>query len=298
MQAYLEAEGHHYGGNSVYMELQSYRDILVTARPHLHSALEIILMQEGQLDAVVGDTAFVAGAGDLFLVRSNTIHHFTCRTSSVAYWVLKIKPSLITERAPPDHCGEYLMFFALEGEKSRKHWCSGELAGTPLQRATEALLEERRTQSYGADLGLRLCAAQLLLSIMRFAQEAASPEQSAFEESVARRIYDAVVYINKNYNQAVTAQDCSRVACMSYSYFSRSFRAITGKNFKEYLNQIRVAHAEKALLTTDRSVTEVANHCGYDNVSYFISVYKRLKGETPHAAAKRKKLFGNAVEIT
>ena len=89
----------------------------------------------------------------------------------------------------------------------------------------------------------------------------------------------------------IGVQDCSRVACMSYSYFSRSFRAITGKNFKEYLNQIRVAHAEKALLTTDRSVTEVANHCGYDNVSYFISVYKHLKGETPHATAKRRVVF-------
>ena len=298
MQAYLEAEGHHYGGNSVYMELQAYRDVLVTARPHLHSALEIVLMQEGQIDAVVGDTAFVAGAGDLFLVRSNTIHHFTCRTATVAYWVLKIKPSLITELAPPDHCGEYLMFFALEGANAQKHWSCRELAGSPLQRAAEALLEERSTQNYGADLGLRLCSAQLLLAIMRFAQAAASPEQSAFEDSVARRIYDAVVYINKNYNQAVTAQECSRIACMSYSYFSRSFRAVTGKNFKEYLNQVRVAHAEKALLTTDKSVTEAAAHCGYDNVSYFISVYKRLKGETPHAAARRKKLFGNAVEIT
>ena len=97
-------------------------------------------------------------------------------------------------------------------------------------------------------------------------------------------------------NQNITAEDCSKIACMSYSYFSRSFRAVTGKNFKEYLNQVRVAHAEKALLTSDKSVTEVAAHCGYDNVSYFISVYKRIKGVTPHVTAGRKRAFKEAGE--
>lgn len=299
MQVYLEAENHLYGGNHVYMELQTYRDMLVTARPHIHSALEIIIMQEGQIEAVIGDSTYAAGPGDVFLVRSNTIHHFTCKTrGTVAYWVLKIKPALITELAPADHCGEYLMFFALDRKPARNFWCRQSLLDTTMQQAVDALLTERRREAYGADLGLRLCAAQLLLAIMRQTHEAAAITQPAFEETVTRRIYDAVMYINKNYNQTVTAQDCSRIACMSYSYFSRSFRAVTGKNFKEYLNQVRIAHAEKALLTTDQSVTEIANRCGYDNVSYFISVYKGIKGKTPRATAKEKTRFGSTIEIT
>jgi len=71
------------------------------------------------------------------------------------------------------------------------------------------------------------------------------------------------------------------MAYMSYSYFSRCFYRITGKSFKEYLNLTRINRAEKAILTTDKSVTEIAGDCGFNSVSYFISTYKKLKGVTP-----------------
>ena len=68
---------------------------------------------------------------------------------------------------------------------------------------------------------------------------------------------------------------------MSYSYFSRCFKNVTGKTFKEYLNMVRINHAQRLLATTTLSVTQVALECGYNNISYFIAVYKSLKGETP-----------------
>lgn len=299
MQVYFETEQPYLNSNSVHLEIQFNSGPGVTAKPHIHSAFELILFQEGIFDITVGNRSYHAAPGDLLLVRANTFHHYISKAEGrSAYWVLKIKPSLITEIAATDQCGEYLMFFAVDRDSAKSFWTQEELTGTPLQAALDWLLAEYREKAYATDIGIRLATAQLLLAIMRQAHEKEPQEETTWDESVARRIYDAVMYINKNYNQTVTAQDCSRVACMSYSYFSRSFRAVTGKNFKEYLNQVRVAHAEKALLTTDQSVTEVANHCGYDNVSYFISVYKGIKGKTPHATAKEKKLFGNTMEIT
>ena len=57
-------------------------------------------------------------------------------------------------------------------------------------------------------------------------------------------------------------------------------------SFKEYLNLTRVNHAERLLMTTQKSVTEISSLCGYNNVSYFISVYRRLKGRTPLRTAR------------
>lgn len=299
MQIYFEKEQSYLKNNSVHLELQTYTDIQVTAGPHIHSALEILIINEGCFDAVIGNRTYFAQPGDLLLVRSNTIHHYTCTTGGQAsYWVLKIKPTLITEIAATDQCGEYLMFFAMERDHSKSFWKAEEMAGKPLQAAIDRLLAEFTDKAYAADIGIRLATAQILLSIMRQAHDNPAAPETQYDESVARRIYNAVVFINKNYNQNISAEDCSKVACMSYSYFSRSFRSVTGKNFKEYLNQVRVTHAEKALLTTDNSVTEVAAHCGYDNVSYFISVYKRIKGVTPYATARQKKTFGNSQGTT
>lgn len=292
MQVYFEHEQPYFQSNSVHFELQCFHGPQVTARPHIHSALELIYIREGCFDAAVGDRIYPVCPGDLLLVRSNTIHHVTCKTDGPAsYWVLKIKPSLITEIAATDQCGEYLMFFVIARELDKSFWNATEIDHTPLQAALDRLVEEFTQKAYAADIGIRLSAAQLLLAIMRDTHSSRATAGSVAEEGVIRRIYDAVVYINQNYNQNISAEDCSKIACMSYSYFSRSFRAVTGKNFKEYLNQVRVTHAEKTLLTTDKSVTEVAAHCGYDNVSYFISVYKRIKGETPHATAKQRVAF-------
>jgi len=68
---------------------------------------------------------------------------------------------------------------------------------------------------------------------------------------------------------------------MSYSYFSRIWKRIVRRSFREYLNEVRVSHAEHLLKTTSLPVTQIALECGYNNVSYFIAVYKELKGITP-----------------
>ena len=68
----------------------------------------------------------------------------------------------------------------------------------------------------------------------------------------------------------------------SYSYFSRSFRRITGKSFKTYLNRTRVDHAAQLLCREGVSVSEVAARCGFNSVSYFIRVFRTVTGKTPH----------------
>lgn len=160
----------------------------------------------------------------------------------------------------------------------------------PLRSAIDGLLEECMSVHYGEDIGIRLSVSQILLAILRDVHATQPTMIDQPDESLARRIYDAVVYINKNYNQNISAEGCSKIACMSYSYFSRSFRLVTGKSFKEYLTQVRIAHAERMLLTADCSVTQVALQCGYDSAAYFCSVYKHIKGVTPNATSRQKQV--------
>ena len=98
-------------------------------------------------------------------------------------------------------------------------------------------------------------------------------------------IYRAVVHIRRHFKEDLSAEALAARMGVSYSYFSRSFGRVVGKSFKEYLNLTRVNYAEQLLLTTGKSVTEIAAECGYNNVSYFISVYRRMKGTTPKRTA-------------
>ena len=68
---------------------------------------------------------------------------------------------------------------------------------------------------------------------------------------------------------------------MSYGHFSRSFKRVTGANIKDYLNTIRVNRAQKALIGTNDSISEICKKCGFNTVSYFISIFRRITGTTP-----------------
>ena len=233
------------------------------------------------------DTEVVVGEGCTVLFRSNAVHKiFPLSPGESFYYVLKVKPALIMDFSSPDERGSYLMDLALGTGDRKVMWTAKESEGSGISAEILNIAKEAERRDYGYDIAMKAGAARVLLAILRDTRPIESRLDCGLSENNIRRIYDVTVYINSHYGENLTAADCAARAIMSVSYFSRCFAKVTGKSFKDYLNTVRVSHAEKALATTDRSVTEIAADCGFSNVSYFISVYKKLKGITPLAARK------------
>lgn len=68
---------------------------------------------------------------------------------------------------------------------------------------------------------------------------------------------------------------------MDPSYFSRYFKKVTGKNYSEYLTEIRLRHCEELLKENPAiSLDELTKACGFSSKSYFCEVFKKWKGMT------------------
>jgi AraC-like DNA-binding protein len=100
-------------------------------------------------------------------------------------------------------------------------------------------------------------------------------------------IQSAVDFINESFKSDISLDTVSKKVSLSRSFFSRKFKEITGFGFSEYLNLVRIKHAAEALSVSDVSVTEAALDAGFNDSSYFCSVFKRLMGETPYKYAAR-----------
>ena len=152
------------------------------------------------------------------------------------------------------------------------------------------MIDALESISRADDIAMKVGASSVILSLLRdlLGEEMREQSDDLPGEAAVRRIYDVTVYINEHYADPISAAECAAMAYMSYSYFSRCFYRITGKSFKEYLNVTRINRAEKAILSTDKSVTEIAGDCGFNSVSYFISTYKKIKGVTPLSLRSRK----------
>lgn len=55
----------------------------------------------------------------------------------------------------------------------------------------------------------------------------------------------------------------------------------TNRSFKEYLNTIRLAEAQRLLSETDRQIIEISIAVGYNNISHFNRIFKEKNGITP-----------------
>lgn len=95
------------------------------------------------------------------------------------------------------------------------------------------------------------------------------------------RIKTVLNYINSNYNSRISEKVIADEVKMSKSYFCRFFKQMTGQTLIEYVNYFRVNKASELLLEGNRKIIDVAFESGFDNVSYFIKVFKRVKGCTP-----------------
>lgn len=96
-------------------------------------------------------------------------------------------------------------------------------------------------------------------------------------------------YIHKNYD---THPDVNRVAesvHLSTPAFCRYFKKQTRMTFTEFVNQYRITQA-KTLLLKNVSVSEACYEVGFESLSYFNKLFKKMIGENPSAFRKRHSL--------
>ena len=75
---------------------------------------------------------------------------------------------------------------------------------------------------------------------------------------------------------------------MSAFYFCKSFRKATGLTFTDYVARVRVEKVKNLLLNPNKRVSEAAYEAGFQSLSQFNRVFRRVAGEPP--SAYREKL--------
>lgn len=287
---YVETENSEMKEHGMEFFISRFQPCAAAVKAHIHDAIEILYIQDGKYNIFVGGEEYSAKEGDILLFRSNAIHRIYTMASTVnRYYVLKLMPSVFFELASRENAVSYVLRFSLSGNEGKVHWLAEELPGTGLKEAFDGLIREGGSTGPCADISMKIRVYQVLLAFLcdMIRREEQQGIRRLANDSAAAQIYKVLQWINKNFGEEVNAETCSRMINMSYSYFSRCFKRIIGRSFKEYLNEVRINHAEQLLVTTDINVTQIAMECGFSNVSYFISVYKAMKGRTPLSERKQ-----------
>lgn len=105
-------------------------------------------------------------------------------------------------------------------------------------------------------------------------------------EKDEKRMDTIYQYIQTNYRDRPDVNEIARQVNLTTAAFCRFFKKHTKMTFTDFINQFRVNQAKNHLLQ-DKSISEATYEVGFESVSYFNKVFKKMVGENPSSFKKR-----------
>lgn len=90
-----------------------------------------------------------------------------------------------------------------------------------------------------------------------------------------QKIEPVIQTISRSYYEDLSIQRLADLLHVSPQHFCVLFKDITGLRPIQYINKIRIRHAKEMLTGKQKSIEEIARLCGFDNTSYFYTVFKK-----------------------
>ena len=91
----------------------------------------------------------------------------------------------------------------------------------------------------------------------------------------------AIEYIKNNYTNEISIDDLCKELNINKCYFCSIFKKETGSTFINYLNSYKVEKSKELLKNTNLSLLDIALSVGFNNQSYYSTVFKRITSKTP-----------------
>ena len=169
----------------------------------------------------------------------------------------------------------------MENAQEKQNFFSAtELADIDLKPFFDRLMREWDAQDFGYELALRADVTHVFLQILRIWRCSNALPDSDGEDHARLIVQKAMDYVSAHHAE-LTEEEVADACGVSRSYFSRLFKRRMQIGFSAYVNHVRMREAERMLLATDASVTDIAAAVGFATTSYFIDRFRAAKGVTP-----------------
>lgn len=102
------------------------------------------------------------------------------------------------------------------------------------------------------------------------------------ETETKSTLFDALLaFVQHHFMDDITIRDIAEACACSVSTVCHLFKQHTGLSIKKYISFLRIKQAKKFLTTSDMPIGTVALMCGFSNINYFATAFKKHTGMTP-----------------
>lgn len=245
--------------------LQEIRNI----PPHIHDALECLLVLKGSLKAELAGESFTMQPDDLLIVNRKDLHSFSAEGSNLVL-TLRVDGSFLDNA-----CGEAANFRYICNTALHMGHAEHDFE---MKRLITRLLLLFVQKTDGALVEQSALLFRFLSGCSRYYRaDTAFPVREGNTDSISI----VLEYLNENYEGSVTLSDAAAKLYMSPQYFSKYFKARTGMGFLQYLAQLRLEKSVPQLLYTNDSIIKIAVANGFASAKAFTAAFQRKYGLSP-----------------
>lgn len=230
---------------------------------HVHSSFEITLILSGSINQMCNGITQTLTEGDITFISPNCIHQYISTGEKVKILNLTFYNDIVsTDVWEYVDMSKIPLAISLRGDN---------LIAIKNTLDSICALSRGYRQPLEKTVYLKSMIEWLILKI--FSCVTSSMSADSFSP--------AIIYIHSNFIRDISEKEVAEFMHYSPSYFSMLFKKRFGISFKSYLVNLRLDYAAGLLASTDSTVAEICEKCGFVTTVHFLRVFKHKFGITP-----------------
>lgn len=249
---------------------------------HAHDWIEINYMYSGCCPQIINDIPCILRKGQVMLIDTDIPH------STAALGEDDIMVSMLIEKEYFNSnffnrlsCDSIISSFFINSMQENARHDNYILFHSENSRTVPLYFNEFLCEMFDPSINSEDMIQSLIILILCSLINSYEEDQERTELGINQNSIGPILrYIERNY------KDCSLESTaasfnMNPNYLTTLLKQRTGHSYKDLVQQQRLQLAAQTLRNTDRSVTEIANNVGYENMSFFYKKFKTSYGCSP-----------------
>ena len=252
-----------------------FSDFPSVASNHWHDCHQLIYITKGCARIVVGDKEHIVKEGTVAVFNRFEEHSLFSGKDSCERYIIRISP----ERMYTLFKNEMVFSVITNRSEGFENCISVWDEREDFQYIFHKIVTEYNTPRRMSGEIINLYVKELLIMLARFMPESLFEDEGNISGMVSKIAH----FLETEYFSYHTLESIAERFNVSPSYMSHKFKEYTGISVIRYLNNCRMNEAKRLLISTDKSVKEIVEKCGFSDETNFCRTFRKLTSKTPTA---------------
>lgn len=244
---------------SFYKQIKNAPYASIFTSMHYHSDFEVLYITEGSAKMNVAGNTFYPCKGSLVLINPYEIHYGELVSSELSYYCIDFNPGMLQPYG-----------------ETRTSYREMKYINHIAEFDCESIICNIHRAYENEESGWKLKATGFLMVLFSKLAGTLIDASASKETEFAKAV---ISYVSNNYDRTVTSKDAADALSYNQSYFCRMFKNHFGISFGKYLGIVRLKIAKELL--EKETVSSAAMKCGFSNISFFSTEFKKLYDMSP-----------------